>query len=56
MKSLKVNKAKGPDGISPKFVKMLAHIIACHIANIINRDISDNNYCQNAKTATGRLI
>ena len=37
IKSLNVNKAKGPDGISAKFVKMSA-IIDCNSANIINND------------------
>ena len=35
IKSLNVNKAKGPDGISAKFVKMSANVIDCHLANII---------------------
>ena len=34
IKSLNINKAKGPDEISPKFIKILADIIDCHIANI----------------------
>ena len=33
IKSLNVNKAKGPDGISAKFVKMSANVIDCHLAN-----------------------
>ena len=37
IKSLNVNKAKDPDGISAKFVKMSADVTDCHIANIINR-------------------
>ena len=43
IKSLNINKAKDPDGISDKFVKISADIIECHIANIINEDIYDNN-------------
>ena len=38
----KIPKAKRPDGISAKFVKMLADIMDCHVANIINKDISNN--------------
>ena len=38
IKSLNVNKAKGPDGISAKFVKMSASVIDSHLANIINND------------------
>ena len=43
IKSLNINKAKNPDGISDKFVKISVDIIDCHIANIINEDIYDNN-------------
>ena len=46
-----INKAKGPDGISAKFVKILADII--DVANLINKDISNNKFSENAKTATG---
>ena len=56
IKSLNVNKAKGPDGISAKFVKMSANVIDCHLANIISNDISSNNYSKHAKTATARPI
>ena len=56
IKSLNTNKAKGPDGISAKFVKMSASVIDCHLANIINHDISNNNYSEHAKTATVRPI
>ena len=52
IKSLNTNKAKGPDGISAKFVKMSAGVIDCHLANIINNNISNNNYSEYAKTAT----
>ena len=56
IKSLNVNKAKRPDGISAKFVKMSANVIDCHLANIINNDISSNKYSKHAKTATVRTI
>ena len=51
IKSLNLNKAKVPDGISAEFVKM-CDIIDCHIANIINKDIINNKFSKNAKTAT----
>ena len=41
---------------SPKFVKISADIIDCHIANIINKDISNNKFSENAETATVRPI
>ena len=56
MKSLNVNKAKGPDGLSAKFVKMSANVIDCHLADIINNDIFLNKYSRYAKTATARPI
>ena len=56
IKSLNVNKAKGPDGISAKFVKMSANVNDCHLGNIINNDISLNKYSKHAKTATVRPI
>ena len=56
IKSLNVNKAKGLDGISAKFVNMSANVIDCHLANIINNDISLNKYSKHAKTATVRPI
>ena len=48
IKSLNISKAKGPDGISAKFVKISA--------DIINEDISNNKFSENAKTATVRPI
>ena len=54
IKSLNVNKAKGPDGISSKswkLIKFSASITDCHFENIINKDISNNKYSESAKTA-----
>ena len=56
IKSSNVNKAKGPDGIFAKFVKISANIIDCHLANIINNDVSLNKYSIDAKAATVRPI
>ena len=56
IKSLNTNKAKGPDGIYAKFVKISASVMDCHLANIINNDISTNNCSEHAKTATVRPI
>ena len=44
IKSLTINKVKGPDGISAKFVEISADIIDCHIAKIINKDISNKKF------------
>ena len=54
IKLFNVNKAKGPDGISTKFVKMSASVIDCHLINIINNDILLKKYSKHAKTATIR--
>ena len=54
IKSFIVNKAKGPDGISTKFVKMSTSVIDFHLINIINNDILLNKYSKHAKTATIR--
>lgn len=35
---------------------MSADIIECHIANVINEDISDDKYSENAKTGNVRII
>ena len=51
-----IKSLNGPDAISAKFVKMSANIIDCHLANIINNDLSLNKYSKHAKTATVRPI
>ena len=55
IKSITVNKAKGSDGVSAKFVKVSANVIDCHLANII-KYITLNKYSEHAKTATVRPI
>ena len=56
IKSLNINKAKVPHGTATRFVKTSADITDCHIANIINKDISNNKFSENAKTATIRQM
>ena len=56
IKSLNVNKAKGPDDISAKFAKMSTNVIDCHSANIIDKDIFLKKYSEHVKTATIRPI
>ena len=51
-----MNKAKSLDRIFAKFVKISADIIDCHIANIINKDIFNNKFSENAKTVAVRPI
>ena len=56
IKSLNVNQTKVVDGISAMFIKMFADLIDCHVVNIINKSICDNNYFENNKTANVRPI
>ena len=42
--------------MSAKFVKISVDFIAYYIANITNKDISNNKLFENAKTATVRSI
>ena len=56
IKSLNVNKATGPDGIPAKFIRMSANVIDSHLTNIIDKDIDQNNYSENAKTANVKPV
>ena len=56
IKSLNLKRAKGPDGISAKLVKMSGNVLDSHFANIANNDISLNKYSKRAKTTTVRPI
>ena len=47
-----INKATGPDKILPKIVILSANIIGSHLANIINHDIDNNSFSEDAKIAT----
>ena len=54
MKLLYPNKATGPDRIPLKIIKTAANVIDSHIAYIINKDLKENNFSENAKTALVR--
>ena len=56
IKSLNIKKAKGLDEISAKYIKISVDIIDCDTENIINQDVSNNKFFENAKTATVRPI
>ena len=51
IKSLDITKATGPDEIPPKIVKLSADVIAEHLTNIINFDIENKSFSENAKVA-----
>ena len=54
--SLNVDKATGPDGIPAKYIKLSANVIDSHLADVINKDIDNMRYSENAKTANVRPI
>ena len=54
MKSLNPRKVTGLDGIP--FLKIARNVIDLHLTNIINRDIKENKFSENAKTALVRQI
>ena len=56
IKVLDPKKATGLDKIPPKIVKMSAHIIDSHLANIINNNITKNAFSEKAKVASVRPI
>ena len=56
IKSLNPKKATGPDGIPPKIVKLSSNVIDKYLTNIINNDLSQSCFSQNAKIASVRPI
>ena len=54
MKSLNPRKVTGLDGIP--FLKIARNVIDLHLTNIINRDIKENKFSENAKTTLVRQI
>ena len=51
IKSLNPNKATGPDHIPLKIIKTAANVIDSHLAHIINKDLKENKFSENFKTA-----
>ena len=56
IKSLNPNKATGPDHIPLKIIKTAANVIDSQLAHIINKDLKENKFSENAKTALVRPI
>ena len=52
IKNINPKKATGPDKIPPKIVRLSASIIDSHLINIINKDLSNNSFSNEAKVAT----
>ena len=56
IKSLNPNKATGPDRIPLTIIKTAANVIDSHLAYIINKDLKENKFSENAKTTLVRPI
>ena len=50
-KSLNPKKTTSPDGIAIKVIKTAAHVTDSHLANLINKELKDNKFSENAKTS-----
>ena len=46
----------GPDGIPVKILKIARNFIDSHLTNILNRDIKENKFSEDAKTALVRSL
>ena len=56
IKPLNPNKTTGPDHIPLKIINTVANVIDSHLAHIINKDLKENKFPENAKTALVRPI
>ena len=56
IKSLNPNKGTGPDRILLKIIETAANVIDSHLAYIKNKDLNENKFIENAKTALVRPI
>ena len=54
--SLNPNKTTGSDRIPLKITKTAANVIDSHLTYIINKDLKENKFSENAKTALVRPI
>ena len=56
IKSLNTNKATGPDPIPLKIIKSAANVTDFHLAYIINKDLTENEFSENATRTLARPI
>ena len=56
IKSLNPNKATGPDRIPLQIIKTAANFVDSHLAYIINKDLKENKFSENANAALVRPI
>ena len=52
IKGLNAKKARGPDKIPVRIVKLGASVIDSHLTNIVNNDISNNAFSDSEKLAS----
>ena len=56
LKITNIKKARGPDTIPPKLVKLSDNIVESDLCNIINKDLESNSFSDGAKIALVRTI
>ena len=56
IKPLNPREATGPDGIPVKILKIARNVIDSHLTNIINRDIKQSKFSEDAKTVLVRPL
>ena len=56
IRSLNPNKGTGPDRIPLKIIKTAANVIESHLVHIINKDLKESEFSENAKTALVKPI
>ena len=56
IKSLNQRKATGPDDFPVKILKIARNVLDSHLANIVNRDIKENKFSEDAKTSYVRPL
>ena len=56
IKSLNPGKVVGPDGVPIKILKIARNFIDSHLTNILNRDIKERKFSEDAKTVLVRPL
>ena len=56
IKSLNPSKVTGSDSVPVKILKIARHVIDSQLTNILNKDIKENKFSEDAKTALVRSL
>ena len=56
IKPSNLRKATGPDGVPVNILKITRNVVDSQLTNIINRDIKENKFSEDAKTALVRPL